>query len=81
MEEELFSVPARGLFDLEQDPLETENLVDARPQQAAELDALLNDYVATHTEGRPDPLLVQPVTQRPWEKPRVPDHVRATSGR
>jgi len=80
MEETLFSVPARGLFDLEQDPLETENLVDALPQQAAELDALLNEYVAAHTEGRPDPLLVQPITQRPWERSRVPDHVRATSG-
>lgn len=80
MEEVLSSMPARGLFDLEQDPLETENLADARPDRAAELDAVLNEYVVRSTEGRPDPIRAQPITQRPWERPRAPDHARSGRG-
>jgi arylsulfatase A-like enzyme len=78
MEEHLTGMRARALFDLEDDPLETINLADECPDVAAELDAMLEDYIRTVTEGGPDPLHEQPISQRPWERRKAPD--RAENG-
>ena len=74
MEEHLVSMPGRGLFDLEEDPLETVNLADERPDVADEMDALLEAYIRSVTRGGRDPLLEQPVSERRWPKAKAPDH-------
>jgi len=73
MEENLMGMPARSLYDLEDDPLETANLVDECPDVAAQLDAVLEDYIQTVTGGRSDPLHEQPISQRPWGRRKAPD--------
>jgi len=56
-------MPARSLFDLDNDPLETVNLADECPDVVAQLDAVLEDYIQTVTGGGPDPLHEQPISQ------------------
>lgn len=68
-------MPARSLFNLKDDPLEVINLVDEYPDVAAELDAVLEDYIQTVTGGGPDPLHEQPISQRPWGQRKAPDRV------
>lgn len=75
MEERLAGMPARSLFNLDSDPLETVNRIDEHPDVAAQLDAVLEDYIHTVTEGGPDPLHEQPISQRPWARRKAPDRV------
>jgi hypothetical protein len=77
MEEHMTGMPARCVYNLKDDPLETVNLADQYPDKADELDAVLEEYIRTVTGGGPDPLHEQPISQRPWRKPKAPDHARA----
>lgn len=51
-EEELRGLPARQLYNLNEDPAEEKNLVQEHPEKAKQLEALLEKYV---TEGRSTP--------------------------
>jgi arylsulfatase A-like enzyme len=77
MEEQLASMPRRFLFDLREDPLETVNLADERPDTANELDALMEAHIQAVTHGGKDPILEQPVTERQWPRAKAPDHAAA----
>ena len=63
-EEHYDSVPRRCLYNLERDPEELINLVDALPDEAKAMDGLMNGYISATTKGRHDPLKEQEITHR-----------------
>ncbi|MEW6359152.1 MAG: sulfatase [Planctomycetota bacterium] len=62
MEAHYNAMPPRCLHNLESDPNEVVNLADALPDQAAEMDALLDSCIAPLLQAGKDPLLEQDIT-------------------
>jgi arylsulfatase A-like enzyme len=61
--------PARELYDLERDPGETHNLVDAEPARAAELELRLRRWEEAELRGKLDPIAKiadSGLPSRPW---------------
>ena len=63
-EEPYDSMPRRCLYNLEHDPGEHINVVDALAKPASEMDALMDAYVERTTRGGPDPLKAQDISHR-----------------
>ena len=63
-EESYNSMQRRSLYDLGKYPGEFINLADALPDVVKAMDDLMNEYVATVTKGRPDPLKEQDISYR-----------------
>jgi arylsulfatase A-like enzyme len=65
----LGAYPEQMLFDLSEDPHETTNLVDQRPQDAAECDRLLAEWwhrAISGADAAPDPMLTVMDEGGPW---------------
>jgi len=63
LEQDYQAMPRRCLFHLEEDPLETANLIEACPEQGKEMEALLDAYVERTSGPSGDPLKEQDVGQ------------------
>ena len=63
-EEGYDAMPRRCLYNLERDPEELINLVDALPDEAKAMDDVMNSYISATTKGRQDPLKEQEITYR-----------------
>lgn len=66
LEPDIHGFPPVELYNLAEDPAETRNLADERPEIVAELREMMEQHVAARTAatGLPDPLPLQPIPLR-----------------